>query len=162
MRHSLLASALLTLGLAPTAHALQLSDLSVGGGLGVNSLSGYDDALGFQVFVGVPLALDTGLFIPTIEVGYLDTGSFDTPSCAVGSCRSSSASGAWATLLAAVPLNSQFGLLGRAGFDFGDDDGAMVGAGLSYTLDARNQLRAEYVSRDNIDSYQLNYSYNLK
>ena len=37
----------------------------------------------------------------------------------------------------------------------------MVGAGLSYIMDDKNELRFEYVARDEVDSLQFNYLYHL-
>jgi len=43
----------------------------------------------------------------------------------------------------------------------GDDSGLMFGAGLSLGINARMDLRGEYVIRDDVDSLQLNLIYRL-
>jgi hypothetical protein len=47
-------------------------------------------------------------------------------------------------------------LLGRAGYDFGDDDGFLFGIGGGYIVNKNLKLRLEYVWRDNVDSLQFN------
>ena len=47
-------------------------------------------------------------------------------------------------------------LIGRAGYDFGDDDGFIVGVGAGYILNKNLKLRLEYVARDHVDSLQFN------
>jgi hypothetical protein len=47
-------------------------------------------------------------------------------------------------------------LIGRAGFDFGDDDGFMIGIGAGYIVNKNLKLRGEFVVRDNVDSLQFN------
>ena len=67
----------------------------------------------------------------------------------------------WATAVVDGAISGNFGWLGRLGFDFGDDDGFMFGAGLSFNMGPKAELRTEYVIRDNIDSLQFNLYYHL-
>ncbi|SCZ64608.1 OmpA-like transmembrane domain-containing protein [Thiohalomonas denitrificans] len=131
----------------------------LGGGFGNNSLSGFDDATGFQVFAGFPLAASLGQASTAIEVGYMDSGDFDycVPSFAGELCGSTDAAGLWATGVADYALGPQLSALGRLGLDFGDDDGLMFGVGLGYDVTTELEVRGEYVVRDNIDSLQLNF-----
>lgn len=120
-----------------------------GGGIGFNDsgVSILDDANGFQVFGGYQFPQQLGEFDVGIELGYMDSGDFDP---------AGSASGLWSTGLASYAINEKFNVLGRAGFDFGDDDGFMIGVGAGFELSDRFRLRGEYVSRDNVDSLQIN------
>jgi hypothetical protein len=86
-----------------------------------------------------------------VEVGYMDYG-FDA---------GGNSGGLWATAVVDGAISGNLGWLGRVGLDFGDDDGLMLGAGLSLDLDSRAEIRGEYVIRDNIDSLQLNLVYRL-
>jgi hypothetical protein len=47
-------------------------------------------------------------------------------------------------------------LLGRTGYDFGDDDGFLFGVGAGYIVNKNLKLRLEFVARDNVDSLQFN------
>ena len=123
-----------------------------GAGIGFNSVNNNNfyndsDAVGFQVFAGHPLAVDMGNAELAVELGYMDTGDFD---------RGGSANGLWSTAVISLALNNDLKLLGRLGYDFGDDDGVMVGAGIGFPVASKMDMRIEYVVRDNIDSLQLN------
>lgn len=149
------------------AQALDLQGAYVGGGFGINSVSGFDDAMGLQVFAGLPLPLDVGVVNSAIEVGFMDSGDFERNVnyvCGFSVCSMTvgdSASGLWATYVGTLPINSQMGLFGRIGLDFGDDDGLMAGIGFEFGIASRLRARAEYVSRDSIDSLQANITYDL-
>lgn len=124
-----------------------------GAGIGFNSVHNNhnfyndDDAVGFQVLAGLPLTARLGSAALSVELGYMDTGSFD---------RGGSANGLWSTAVASLPLNNDLKLLGRLGVDFGDDDGVMVGAGVGFPMANKTDMRIEYVIRDQIDSFQVN------
>ncbi len=136
-----------------TAYAQNLDTKQIyfGGGLGYNSVNtnfyNNSDAVGFQVFAGLPLAVNMGSAALAVEVGYMDTGNFD---------RGGSANGLWSTAVASVPLNNKLKLVGRLGYDFGDDDGAMIGGGVGFPVANKMDMRVEYVVRDHIDSLQAN------
>lgn len=153
----------LALGIASgsaLAQGFDQKNVYVGGGIGLNSVSGADDAVGFQVFAGYKL--DMVKLDPielAVEVGYMDSGDFevDTP---FGSFEES-AEGLWATAVGSYALDKQFNLLGRFGLDFGDDDGLMLGIGAGYEVSPQIELRAEYAIRDDIDSLQGNFLYHF-
>lgn len=139
------------------AAGLDTKDLYFGAGLGFNSVNtnrfyNDSDATGFQVFAGLPLSVNIGSAALAVEVGYMDTGNFD---------RGGKANGLWSTAVASLPLNNNLKLLGRLGFDFGDDDGVMVGAGIGFPLANTMDMRFEYVIRDNVDSLQANLVFHL-
>jgi hypothetical protein len=137
---------------------LNRSNLAVGVGIADNSIDlpaifgGDQDETGFQFFAAYDLTqvnlldgVDTA-----VEVGYMDYG-FD----------GGNSGGLWANAVIDGPISGSLGWLGRAGFDFGDDDGFMFGAGISLDLGSKAELRGEYVVRDNIDSLQINLLYHL-
>jgi hypothetical protein len=72
---------------------------------------------------------------------------------------SARAKGLWSTGVARYIVNPQVELLGRAGLDFGDDDGFMFGVGAGYIVNRNVKLRGEYVIRENVDSIQFNFVY---
>ena len=144
---------LLLIATQATAADLNTKQIYFGAGVGFNSVNNNNfynnsNAVGFQVFAGLPLAVNMGSADLAVEVGYMDTGNFD---------RGGSANGLWSTAVVSLPLNNDIKLLGRLGYDFGDDDGAMVGAGVGFPLASKTDMRIEYVVRDHIDSLQANF-----
>lgn len=153
--------AIMTLFLAIAAIPSHAAELDTdrfygGGGIGHNELNG-DSAFGYQVFAGYHFPSGDGNVIPAIEVGYWDSGNIDVETPAGD--RTVDATGLWATGLLTVPVADRLSLLGRAGYDFGDDDGLMAGGGLGYDLNSRVSLRGEVVVRDDTDSLQMNAVY---
>ena len=139
---------------------IDFDKLYVGAGLGINSLSGWDSATGYQFYAGAPLGIDVGGFKWSVEAGYMDSGSFSQSSF-FGSF-STKAAGLWGTAVFEKPINETLGFVGRAGMDIGDDDGVMYGAGVTYNLSPGSDVRFEYVLRANVTSMQANYVYLLK
>lgn len=155
---------LLVLGLSAnlaSANQFDASQVYFGGGLSLNSLSGYDDAIGYQAFGGYPLDVDLGGGKLSVEVGYMNSGDFETTFDFFGTpvTVETDASGIWGTAVGEWEINDGLNLLGRIGMDFGDDDGLMLGGGVSYNMSNNLDLRGEYVIRDNIDSLQINVVY---
>ena len=143
--------------------SIDTKNIYVGGGLGLNSMSGFDSGMGFQFFAGYELPVKMGKGTLSAEVGYMDTGSMEA-SVSIPSLFGTtvytvdaSASGLWGNAVYELPLQDKLSLLGRAGLDLGDDDGFMFGAGIGYHLNEKMDLRGEYVIRDNINSMQLNF-----
>jgi hypothetical protein len=138
--------------------------LYFGGGIGINDLSGYDDANGFQVFAGYDLDYRLGKASLAGEVGYMDSGDFEQDLVVPGFGRfgtvETDASGLWTTGVISLPVGA-VDLIGRAGLDFGDDDGFMIGGGVGIDLSREWELRFEYVMRDNVDSLQANIVFSL-
>ncbi len=132
---------------------LERSKLSIGAGLSLNSVDGpVDDELGYQFFAAYKLTRVNLLegVNSSLELGYMDYG-FDGVDN----------DGLWATYVIDGAINSQVNWLARAGFDFGDDSGLMLGMGLSARINKQLKLRMEYVVRDEVDSIQLNLLYKL-
>ena len=111
-----------------------------------------DDGTGFQIFGGYDLPVKISGANLSVEVGYWDSGDFDP---------AGSADGLWATAVIGLHLSRDVDLLGRAGFDFGDDDGFMIGLGVGVKMNKHVELRGEYVERDETDSLQFNVVYHL-
>ena len=128
---------------------------SIGVGVSSNSIDDdgldEDDEIGFQFFVAYDLNeinLMDGVN-SAIELGLMDYG------------YKRDSTGIWGTYTVDGLISGDLGWLARAGFDVGDDSGLMVGAGLSYILNERTDLRFEFVARDEGDSLQFNYLYHL-
>lgn len=132
---------------------LDKNQFSIGAGLALNSVGrGVDDELGIQFFGAYKLSavkLMDGVD-SSIEVGYMDYG-FD----------GRDADGLWGTYVVNGAMTGQLNWLARLGYDIGDDNGVMFGAGMGVNLDKRVGLRVEYVIRDEIDSLQLNFLYRM-
>ena len=131
-------------------------------GIGINrndiDVNRVDDATGLQILVGYEFeqgVQNTPALVFAAEVGYLDTGDFDGP----GNFEIDDAKGIWANGVATYNINENFAALGRAGLDFGDDDGLMIGFGGQFEFNDAFGVRLEYVIRDDIDSLQLNGIY---
>ena len=139
------------LGASPVIAQDELENYYAGGGLSHNSVSGGGSALGWQIQGGYDFGQILGDARVMAEVGFMNSGNFG----------GGSASGLWASGLAALPLADYWSLLGRAGIDFGDDDGLLVGVGAEYEAMPDLDLRGEFVSRNNIDSLQFNLIYHF-
>lgn len=151
------------------AQGVQQNEFYVGGGFSNNDVSSWDDATGYQVFVGYSLDrwLNFGLedLSFAAELGYMDSGDFERRVCFLNfGCfkDETSASGVWTSAVASYSLSPEFKLIGRIGVDFGDDDGALLGIGAGYQFNNAFELRGEYVVRDEIDSLQLNLVYRFQ
>lgn len=138
---------------------LNKSDFAIGVGVAHNTIdlppfaNGDDSATGFQFFGAYDLRkvnLMDGVNT-SVEFGYMDYG-FD---------GNGNSGGVWATGVIDGAIKGNMSWLARLGFDFGDDDGFMFGAGIGFDMSKQVELRGEYVVRDNIDSLQLNLLYHL-
>ena len=150
-------AAALTMALSTTAAAagFDINKFYIGGGIGINDLSGYDDATGFQVFAGYDLDFEIGPIKNAVEAGFMDSGKFESPA------GDQDFFGPWATFTGFYTANDVIDLLARLGFDFGDDSGVLLGAGAAFKLNRNMQIRAEYVIRTDTDSYQANFVYHF-
>lgn len=163
----ILMAAGLALGIASAPVAAQgfnTDNLYAGAGIGMNSISGADDAWGFQIFGGYKLdMLDLDPIELAVEVGYMDTGDFEASECWFGVCHKEkfSASGVWASAVGSYAVTPELAILARLGLDFGDDDGLLFGFGAGYAVTKEIEVRAEYVIRDNINSLQANVAYHF-
>lgn len=166
---AIFACVILGAGMATSASAQNLEfdpdNFYAGGGIGINSVSGLDDAIGPNLFAGYNMGEIFGVekLDLMIEAGYMDTGDFGDQCVArdfTGNCisrRSFSASGVWTTGVVRYNLNEQWSFFGRLGLDLGDDDGVMIGGGAEFHLSEPFAIRGELVERDNISSIQANF-----
>lgn len=163
MKASFLFIATAMLWLSGTARAgdFTLTDIYYGAGISSNETDGFEDATGYQVFAGYDFGEIFGPLSTVVEIGYMDSGEFEHQlSTASGDARLiTEAKGPWASGHLAYAFTDAIEVLGRAGYDFGDDDGALLGAGIGYHISKRFTLRLEYVARDVTDSLQLNMVY---
>ena len=147
---------LVTPAISDNGQPLLNKDLfSIGAGISSNSIDDddldEDDEIVFQFFFAYDL-IEVNLMEgvnSSIELGLMDYG------------YKRDSTGVWGTYTVDGIISGDLGWLARAGFDFGDDSGLMVGAGLGYIADERTELRFEYVARDEGDSLQFNYLYHL-
>ncbi len=136
------------------AEGLDAKRIYLGGGLGFNSLPGYGSATGFQFLAGYDFDFKLNDDISTaLEVGYMDSGNFDRYK---GPDSGKDTKGIWAAAVESVPLSSKTDMLVRLGYDFGEDDGFLLGTGLQYKFDTKVAFRMEYVARQNVNSLQAN------
>jgi len=164
MIKSVAASAVLLMSViqfATTASAegerLDVKRLYAGGGFSFNSVPGGGSGNGFQFFGGYDFKFKLNEDISTaLEIGYMDSGNFDRYK---GPNGNRSADGVWAAVLESVPLSSKTDMLVRLGYDFGDDDGVLLGTGLQYKFDTKLALRMEYIARQNVTGLQANLLY---
>jgi hypothetical protein len=167
-----IAFAVLAVGVAADAAAQRSSQRSSGGfdanklfygaGLSLNEVSGSDSGTGFQIFGGYRFGEFAPKWQADVELGYMDSGNMKVEACfGPFGCVSADAraKGLWSTGVARYIVSPQVELLGRAGLDFGDDDGFMFGFGAGYNVNRNVKLRGEYVIRENIDSIQFNLVY---
>ena len=140
---------------AKPAPGIDTGRLFVGAGLSDNDVPGSDNGTGFQFCGGYEFGQVAHNVAVDLEVGYMDTGNMDMRP---GSFDAR-AKGLWATGVGRLQLNPQFELLARAGLDFGDDDGLMVGIGAGFNVNKQTQLRLEFVERDDVSSLQFNFVY---
>lgn len=160
----ILVTGLIAMGLSSAAMAqgFDTKKLFFGAGLSSNDVSGFDNGTGYQVFGGYGFGEVSPKIFVDAEVGYMDTGKMKREVCApiVGCVTSDAkAKGLWANGVGRFMVAPNVELLGRAGLDFGDDDGFMFGVGAGYLLSKNAKLRLEYVERDDVSSLQFNFVY---
>lgn len=164
MKKILAGAALAAFAVTAQAQGVKPNDFYFGAGINSNELDGWgEDAVGYQFFGGVDLLKSRQLTVGA-EVGYWNSGEFEEeiPFFFGGTQKvRTEADGLWANGVAKFSVAPTFDLLGRAGFDFGDDDGFMFGVGAGINLNRQMQIRGEYVVRDHIDSLQANFVYHL-
>ena len=142
-----------------TAHAegIDTSRVYLGGGLSFNSLPGVGSSRGFQFLAGYEFAGLLNDDISTaLEVGYMDSGNFDRIN---NNNKFNAAEGVWAAVVESVPVSNKVDVIGRLGYDFGDDDGLLLGAGMQYKFNTKAAVRMEYVAREHVTGLQANVLY---
>ncbi|MBI3897135.1 MAG: hypothetical protein HY308_02430 [Gammaproteobacteria bacterium] len=138
-----------------------------GVGASLNEVDNSDTGFGYQFFGGYKFGAIANNINFDVEAGYMDTGEMEVEECvnAVGidicAKADARAKGLWSAGVFHFVMSPQTEILGRVGFDFGDDDGLMFGAGVGFNLNPQTQLRVELVERDNVESLQLNLAFHL-
>ncbi len=133
-----------------------------GGGIGFNEISGFDKGTGYQFFGGYGFGQVAKDVYLDAEVGYMDTGKMEREVCLpfFGCSKvDAKAKGLWANAVGRLMVAPNIELLGRAGLDFGDDDGFMFGIGAGYHINRNMKVRFEIVERDTVSSMQFNFVY---
>lgn len=136
--------------------------LYIGGGINYNSIdlgsmfSGTDreTAGGFQLFAGLPIKSSISGFKTFAEVGFFQTECFD-----FGANNKERVRGIWGAGVLQRDLNEinpNLYALARAGLEVGDDDGVFMGFGAGYRVSPEVDVRAEFLNKDLLTSYQLN------
>jgi hypothetical protein len=159
-----LIAGLIAMGLSSVAAAqgLDTKKLFFGAGLSQNEISGFDTGTGYQFFGGYGFGEVSPKLFVDAEVGYMDTGKMEHEVCLpfVGCVKAEAkAKGLWANGVGRFMVAPNVELIGRAGLDFGDDDGFMFGIGVGYLMSKNAKLRLEYVERDTVSSLQFNFVY---
>lgn len=135
--------------------------LYVGGGINYNSIdldsifSGLDreTAPGFQLFAGLPIPSSITGFNTFAEFGYFQTDTFNFAG------QKERVRGVWGAGVLQRDLNEidpNLYALARAGLEVGDDDGVFMGIGAGYRVNSKVDVRAEFLNKDLLTSYQLN------
>src|SRR6058998_3314930 len=135
---------------AAAGQGFDLRRLFFGAGVSQNMVSGLDNGTGLQVFGGYNFPAIARNFYVDAEAGYMDTGKFKRSFPVIGTVETK-AKGLWGSGVARYMVAPQWELLGRLGYDFGDDDGVMVGIGGGYIVNKNLKLRLEFVSRDTVE-----------
>ena len=155
MRKIVLLLTLMSLASSVNAEgAIDAKRFYAGGGFGFNSLPAFGSARGLQIFGGYDFDFKLNEDISSaVEIGYMNSGDFDQYN---GINSNDNAKGLWLSAVESVPLSSKTDMLVRLGFDFGDDDGFLLGTGLQYKFNTKLAFRMEYIARQNINSLQAN------
>lgn len=141
--------ATMAVGANVNAETFNSKQLYVGGGIGFNQ-----NATGFQLLAGYNFNFKLNEDISSaVEIGYMDSGDFDNFN---GGGSVDGAKGVWISMVERVPLTRRTNMMARLGYDFGDDDGLLLGAGLEYNFDTRVSLGMEYVARQHVSGLQAN------
>lgn len=144
------------------AEPLNSDNFYVGTGVSFNTLSAFGNATGVQLFGGYDMDVYfNGDIDAALEIGYMDSGSFNDFGSSNKFSGSNKAKGIWLAMPFRVAINKRLDTLMRVGADFGDDDGIIVGAGLGYNMGAKAAFRIEYVVRDHINALQFNVLFRL-
>ncbi len=129
---------------------LERNLFSIGAGISRNEV-GSDDDTGFQFFVAYDLPqvnLMQGVN-SSVEFGFMDFGFSEDDT------------GIWGSYVIDGAISDGFGWMAQAGFDVGDDSGLLFGAGVIFGVGEKSDIRVEYVVRDEVDSFQVNFLYDL-
>ncbi len=154
MKKAVFIFALMVLSNTVFAEGLDAKRMYFGGGFSFNSLPDVGSSRGFQFFAGYSF---NGKFnddvSSALEIGYMDSGKFERLTF---SPKREAAKGVWISMLESVPVSNKTDVLVRLGYDFGDDDGLLLGTGFQYKFDTKVAMRMEYVTREHVNGLQIN------
>lgn len=133
--------------------------LYAGAGVSYNDLdfgsvvSGADNesALGVQGFVGIPVSTAIKGIDAFAELGFFRTNNFKFGDRKE---RVTGVSGSVVLQRDLIEVDPKLYGLARVGIEFGDDDGVLMGVGAGYRILPNVEMRAEFVNKDLITSYQ--------
>ncbi len=130
---------------------IQLERLGFGGGFGSATVPEFTESKSvIQLYATYRTdgmyGLGSDNYSLSAELGYIDVS--DTPR-----------DGFWLTPLVAWHVTDLVDLLFRAGLEYGDDIGAVYGAGISYQLERNMAVRLEYVAHPYANVLQVNVVY---
>lgn len=136
---------------AGAAEGIKLERLGFGGGFGSTMVPEFTEVKSAVQFYATyrtdgMYGLGSDSFSLNAELGYIDVS--DTPR-----------DGFWLTPVVAWHATDLIDLLFRAGLEYGDDIGAVYGAGVSYQLERNMAVRIEYVEHPYAKTVQLNVVY---
>lgn len=143
-----------------------LEGVYMGGGISHNNIDlnsildtgDNETAAGFQVFAGKDLPNSIDGFETAVEVSVSKTNDFNF------GFKKKKVTGLMASAVIMRDLDevaANLYAIAKFGVDVGDDDGMFMGIGAGYRLNSKIDLRAEYLNKDIITSFQLNASYNF-
>lgn len=144
-----------------------------GAGPNQNSLSNdlksfYDDAQGFDLFVGYDLGLGFEQFKLMVEAGYFSSGEFEPKAFVafpVGPFFDLEVKSTWAAAVVNFSPVRNLDLMLRAGYGRGSSDGSLDvkgrlgGIGVGYWFHKNIGARVTYTERDDIDSISVNATF---
>jgi hypothetical protein len=142
---------LFSAGLVHAERGVELERLGFGGGFGSTTVPEFTEVkTAIQLYTSYRTdgmyGMSSERFSYSAELGYIDVS--DTPR-----------DGFWLTPLVAYHATDMIDLLFRAGLEYGDDIGAVYGAGISYQLERNMAVRLEYVEHPYAKTLQVNVIY---
>ncbi|MBL1275018.1 MAG: outer membrane beta-barrel protein [Ectothiorhodospiraceae bacterium] len=140
---------------------------------------GFGSASGYQISAGYDLPYKFADAVHTaIEVGYMNSGTFDAKPTLVGTSivtpGSEELDSLWVSGVASISFSdltkmagvspsdpSSLELFARLGYDFGDDDGIIYGAGLEYEVTEQISVNGEIVVGSEVKTGIFNLTYHM-
>jgi len=169
MKFRIIAALLASTLISSVAHAhCMKGKYYLGGGLGINSRADYSETNGYQFLGGIctDFNFKSHKAKTSVELGYMSSGEFSREDNIPARNRNQPASmvtnrvsysGMWVSGVAEYKFRPELHLLARLGYDIGDDNGVFVGAGVGFNVTRWAQIRAEMVSKSEVDSVQINW-----
>jgi len=169
MKLRLITALLASTVLSSVAHAHCVNGkYYLGGGIGINSSANYSESNGYQFLGGfcTDFNFKSKKSKTSVELGYMSSGEFSrdytvrpnnpnrSPYTATDRV---SYQGVWVSGVAEYKFRPELHMLARLGYDLGDDNGVFIGAGVGFNITRWAQIRAEMISKSEVDSLQINW-----